>query len=252
MRIPNRFPAWLALFIVLAMAPVPAWSAKHAVFDESETKNIERIIRDYLMKNPEVILEAVQVLEVRQRQTEQKRLQDTIASSYDEIARDPGSPVAGNPDGDVAVVEFFDYQCTYCKATAPRLARLLADDEEIRFVYKEWPILGPASVFAAKAALAVRNQGKYKEFHDKLMSVKGKLNECKVLDTADRLGLDMEQLKRDMEASEVQAIIRRNKALAARLGITGTPAFVIGDQLIRGAASLAQLRATVKQARDGS
>lgn len=249
-----RSLSWPILAIMLgvfvSLSPDPALGSRH-IFDGEQTGEIERILRDYFLKNPEIMLEALQVLENRRRLAEQERLQNAVSANMDELTNDPGSPVGGNPDGDVTIVEFFDYRCPYCKAVAPRLDRLLSEDNEIRFVYKEWPILGPVSEFAARAALAAMKQDKYEPFHKAVMTAKGQLTEDMVIDYTRRLDLDQDQLMRDMESPEVDAILNRNQDLAERLGITGTPAFVVGETLVPGAASLVQLKALVRQARKG-
>jgi protein-disulfide isomerase len=167
------------------------------------------------------------------------------------LERDPNSPVGGNPLGDVTVVEFFDYQCAYCKRVAPDVERLVQGDSNVRVVYKEWPILGPASVFAARAALAAREQDRYVEFHERVMSL-DKVTEAGVMAIVRDLGMDAEQLRADMDAPEVAAHLEQTTQLAQALGITGTPAFVIGDELVPGAASAATLEKLVADARQGS
>ena len=170
----------------------------------------------------------------------------------DEILNDPGSPVGWNRDGDVTIVEFFDYRCPYCRAVAPRLAQLKKEDRGIRYVYKEWPILGPASKVAARAALAAWKQGRYEEFHEALMTYPGQLTEKGVFKTAERVGIDVDRLRQDMEAPEIAQALARTQQLASALGITGTPAFVIGNELVPGAVSLEQLKLFVRRARKGS
>ena len=168
------------LTMIIALLASPASATTHAVFDPTEEEAIERIIRSYLLKKPEVLLDALKVLEDRQRVAKTEQTQQRIADNRDALLSDPGSPVGGNPDGDVTIVEFFDYRCPYCKAVAPRLAELLDGDDGIRFVYKEWPILGADSVTAARAALAAWKQDRYQEFHDRLMALAGQLDETMV------------------------------------------------------------------------
>ena len=170
----------------------------------------------------------------------------------DELFKDPTSPVGGNPNGDVTIVEFFDYQCGYCKRVFPRLEKLLIDDSNLRFVFKEMPILGPNSVFAARAALAARKQGEkqYVAFHKVMMASRGSLNKASVLRFATDAGLDVERLKGDMEDDNINDMIRRNLKLADALSINGTPAFVIGDTIVRGAVDLLKLKILVERARN--
>jgi len=227
----------------------PVQATTHGAFGEEERLAIEVIVRDYILSNPEIIVEALRGFEERQRLADVERAQRRITESRDDLQNDPSDPIGGNPDGDVTVVEFFDYQCPYCKVVAPRLTQLLQDDSDIRFVYKEWPILGPVSDIAARAALAARMQGDYVAFHDRLMTASGRLTEESIFRAAEELGFDIQQLRRDMAAPEIDEIIRRNRALADRLGISGTPAFVIGDVFVPGAIGLAELRALVEQSR---
>ncbi len=229
-----------------------ALASTHDIFTPEERQAFESIIRDYLLKNPDVILEVLNSLRERERLATAQRSREQLAVRRDDLLNDPDSPVGGNPEGDVTIVEFFDYRCPYCRTVAPTLAQLLEEDREIRFVYKEWPILGPVSEVAAKAALAAREQDLYEEFHKALMTYPGQLTEDTVFQLGNRVGLDEGRLRRDMEAPEIKDSLDRTRALAAALGITGTPAFVIGDQLVPGAASLSDLRALVKQARKSS
>ena len=170
----------------------------------------------------------------------------------EKLFKDPTSPVGGNPNGDVTIVEFFDYQCGYCKWVFPRIEKLLIDDSNLRFVFKEMPILGPNSVFAARAALAARKQGEkqYVAFHKVMMASRGSLNKASVLRFATGAGLDVERLKGDMEDDNINDMIRRNLKLADALSINGTPAFVIGDTIVRGAVDLLKLKILVERARN--
>jgi protein-disulfide isomerase len=159
--------------------------------------------------------------------------------------------VAGNPDGAVTVVEFFDYRCPYCKAVARDMIETLEAEGDVRIVFKEFPILGPDSQTAAKAALAADRQGKYLPFHQALMDHKGTLDRDAILDIAEELGLDLELLEVDMESPEVATVIARTLALAEALDIGGTPAFIIGDELVPGAVDMKTLKDLVAKARNG-
>lgn len=241
----------IALSALVTLVASPASASQHPIFDAEQEDAIERILRSYILSNPKILLKALQDLEKRRRQADARQSQQRIATNRDELLSDPASPVGGNPEGDVTVVEFFDYNCPYCKSVAPRLAKLLESDGNIRFVYKEWPILGPASEVAARAALAARKQGKYETFHRRLMNLKGGLAVEVILDAAKSVGLDLARLEKDMASAEISEIIGRTRKLADSLGITGTPAFVIGDVLVPGAVKLADLKALVAQARGG-
>lgn len=175
-----------------------------------------------------------------------------IAARRDEIYNDPEAPVGGNPQGDVTIVEFFDYNCPYCRQVASVLDELVQTDPNIRLVYKEFPILGPNSTFAARAALAARKQGKYLEFHSALMMGRRVADEAAVLEFARIAGLDIDRLKADMEDPAIGAILERNLSLADALHISGTPAFVIADEIYPGAAELADFQRLIAAARESA
>ncbi|MHA1566274.1 MAG: DsbA family protein, partial [Alphaproteobacteria bacterium] len=217
------------------------------VFDGLEKAAIEEIIANYIVENPELIVRALGVLEERQAAAAVDQRLASLAANREVLENSPGSPVGGALDGDVTVVEFFDYRCPYCKTVAPAVAALIGENG-VRVVYKEFPILGPESVFAARAALAAHRQGLYQEFHNAVMGQR-RVTEKSVLAAARKLGLDMEKLQRDMASPEIEKQLRDNFLLAQSLGITGTPAFVIGDQLVPGLASLEQLKSSVVAAR---
>mgnify|MGYP001825410141 CR=1 FL=1 len=243
----RAMPAAAAIAVLVAQSV--AHADEHAtIFDERETKAIESVVTDYLIENPEIIMRALQVLQEREQEAEAEQARLAMAAYRDQMENDPASPVGGNPQGDVTIVEFFDYRCTYCKAVAPDVAKLLESDGNIRMVYKEWPILGPESEFASRAALAAHMQDKYFEFHDVVMSQK-QVNEASVISAAEELGIDIGRLRADMDAPEVKEQISATMSLANAIGINGTPAFAIGDQLARGAISLSQMRELVDQAR---
>jgi protein-disulfide isomerase len=236
----------LAAALLLAGGPLHAAEPTPADIDL-----IQKVVRDYLAAHPEVIIEAIKAYQDKQASLQVTKTKQTIAALKDEIFKDAGTPVGGNPDGDVSIVEFFDYRCPYCKAVAPDLAKALAADGKVRLVYKEFPILGPSSVTAAKAALAAQAQGKYQPLHDKLMAYKGNLDDAAIFAMAADAGLDVARLKRDMETPAVKDVIDRTYKLADKLQIQGTPAFIIGEELIPGVASVEDLTAAVKRARSG-
>lgn len=189
-------------------------------------------------------------MQERERKAQTGEIAHIIATHCKEIFNDPATPVGGNPHGDVSPVEFFDYNCPYCRQVAPTLVELESSDSKLRFVYKEWPILGPNSEFAARAALASRKQGKYVEFHKGLILASGLVNESKVLEVASEVGLDVDLLKQEMEAPEISEVIERNRELAKVLRITGTQSFVIGDQMLQGAANAEASGGAIRAARE--
>ncbi|WP_245440244.1 DsbA family protein [Mesorhizobium sp. Z1-4] len=209
----------------------------------------ERRVRDYLVANPEVIVEAMQNLERKQREAEQTEAQAALTAHRDELLNSPESPVGGNPQGDVTMVEFFDYNCPYCRQVAPAMVEAEEDDPQLRIVYKEFPILGPNSVFAARAALAARRQNLYPQFHKAMMQVSGTADEEQVISVAEEIGLNVERLRTDMQDPAIDAEVERNLALARALRINGTPGFVIGDEILRGATDLQTMQRLIDQAR---
>lgn len=238
----------LAVLLGAAGFCLGAWAADPAP-PPLDRAQVERIVRDYLHEHPEVILQAVDAYKKKQDDAELADIRKTIAARHAEIVNDADSPVGGNVKGDVTLVEFFDYQCDVCKSVHGMVADLVKSDGHIRRVYKDWPILGPESLFAARAALASRRQGKYLAFHDALMEAKAPLSDQNVFAIAANVGLDVARLKRDMNDPQIATILERNFALADALHINGTPSFVIGNVLLRGARDLDSMRALVAQAR---
>lgn len=223
---------------------VPAAQAQEepAVFDAEQSEAIGALVRQYLLDNPEVLVEALHLYEQRQQQAK-------LTAAAEELLRDPAAPVLGNPEGDVTLVEFFDYRCGYCKRMTSTLAQLLEEDPQLRMVMKEYPILSAESVEAARAALAAVRQGKYEDFHFALMENRGDFSEDEVMAIATSVGLDEDQLRADMADPEIEAALRRNHALAGQIGVGGTPAFIVNGVLIPGATSIEQLRALIAEAR---
>lgn len=204
-------------------------------FTPRQQQAIEAIMKNYLVRNPEIFIEVQGALEKKMAEQEAERTKTMVTAHAKEIYRAPNAPVAGNPDGDITVVEFFDYNCGYCKRGFSEIAKLVEKDKNVRVVFKEFPILSEGSAQAARVALASRMQGKYWEVHRDLIQAKGAVNEAVALKVAEKHGLDMEKLKTDMNSPEVKAEIDRVKKLADDLGINGTPHFLVGDKAIGGA-----------------
>jgi protein-disulfide isomerase len=226
-----------------------AGEAADAAVGNMPKDEFERRVQDYLLAHPEVIGEAIKRLEAQQREQEVARGQAALKSHADQVFRDPADPVGGNPSGDATLVEFFDYNCPYCKQMVSVLTQAEDADPHLRIVYKEYPILGPASVIAAKAALAANQQGKYVAFHRALYELRGPLDESKVLEVAKAVGLDVDRLKVDMQAPDISAHLGKNIALAQTLGISGTPGFAVSDKVFNGATDLKWLQAMIAEAR---
>lgn len=212
---------------------------------------LDQAIHDYLIAHPEVVLDALKAAQQQADVQAAEQSRRVISTKEKELVDSPDDLVQGNPKGDVTLVEFFDYRCPYCKQVEPSLDALLKDDGKLRIVYKEFPILGEASVFATHVALAAKKQGKYAAFHRAMMATKGDISDETVLNVATSLGLDMSKVKADMGASEIDKLIDQNYALADALNIQGTPALIIGDTLIPGAVDLDTLRKDIAAARGG-
>lgn len=236
-----------------------AWATGAAPADAADALSpaqksaVQDIVRDYILKNPETLIESLRSYEDKQQASQQEAAQKAIAANRDALERDPGAPVAGNPKGDVTVVEFFDYRCPYCKKVLPTVQELLKSDTNIRWVFKELPILGPDSITASAAALAVWKiaPDKYLPFHVAMMETRGEFNEARILETAKKVGIDPDKLKAAMADPEIKARIESNHDLANTLQINGTPAFIVGGKLVPGAADLTTLRDMIQKARAG-
>jgi protein-disulfide isomerase len=226
-----------------------AAAQEKSAFSDAERKEIKGLVRAYLLENPEIINEMVELLQEKQDAERERKQREVIAKHRDEIFNPPEATVIGNVKGDVTVVEFFDYNCGYCKSMFPAVMETLAEDGKIRLVIKELPILGPASEVAAKAALASRKQGKYSEYHQALLSHKGSLTDGPIMAIAERVGLDVAQLKKDMDDRSIRDIIERNRDLARDLQINGTPAVFVGEAFFPGAISKENLKLAIDEAR---
>ncbi len=243
-------------FLGCALAgAVVAWSALSGqaaaqISTPVDQERIERIIHDYLLEHPEVVIEALQAAQVKQKQEQEVASRAAIAAKRKELLEDSAAPTGGNPKGDVTLVEFFDYRCPYCKQVRPSIEALLKQDPNLRIVYKEWPILGPPSVFAAHVAFAALKQGKYERFHSAMMATKGEITEDVILKVATGAGLDVTRVKIDMAAPEIDQAIKRNYDLADALSIRGTPGFVIGETLIPGAVDIQTLKQRINDVRN--
>lgn len=214
------------------------WWCARPVYAQTATAptraEIENIVREYLIKNPSVIREALQALEAQEAAEKSRLAAQRLTSLTTEIYADPDSPVAGNAAADISVVVFFDYFCGYCRKSLPALPALLAQDPSLRIIYKELPIMGPASQTASLAALAAGRQGKYVEFQQALVTARD-TEEPTLKEIAHRLGLNYAQLHKDMSDAKLGEALARNHQLAAALEIGGTPCYVVGGQIIPGA-----------------
>jgi protein-disulfide isomerase len=243
-----RGPVVIAAFVA-TFAFFGAGRAPAAELSPAQRQEIEQLIHDYLIKNPDVLIDALRGAEAKLNREADAKAAQALKDRHREIFDDPATPVGGNPKGDATIVEFFDYRCPYCKQVQPAMQKLLQQDPQLRIVYKELPVLGPVSVKAAHAALAARKQGKYDAFHTEMMAARGQITEATIDKVAASVGLDLDQLKKDMAAPEVEQAIKRNLKLADALDIRGTPAFIIGEQIVPGAVELETLKDMVANAR---
>ena len=240
--------AALALFACLS----PAYAIDVTEMTPQEREAFHAEIRAYLLENPEVIMEAVAVLEERQKAQRESNDASIIRANAGDIFEDGHSWVGGNPEGDVTVVEFMDYRCGYCRRAFPEVTELVESDGGIRFVVKEFPILGEESVIASRFAVAVKQiegDAAYKAVHDALMSFKGSVSETPLRRMAGTLGLDTDAIFAHMDSDAVTEVIAANHALARKLGISGTPAFVMDDRMLRGYLPLEDMREVVAEIR---
>ncbi|MCW0235720.1 MAG: DsbA family protein [Ferrovibrio sp.] len=247
-----RFARPFVLLAALSGFAPAAWAQTAQPFTPDQKAALHQLVREVLISNPEILVEAMNALEARQQAEAGKAAKAAIVANRKALVDDGVSFVAGNPKGDVTIVEFFDYRCGYCKQVQPSLLTLLKEDSKVRLVLKELPVLGPESVMASRAAVAALEQdkgSKYLGFHNAMMAYRGQITEAEVMRMATEAGLDLKKLKADMASPKVEQVLRANLALADTLGIQGTPGFVVGDELIPGAVSLDALRQIVKQTR---
>ncbi len=214
---------------------------------------VGELVRDYIVNNPEEIVNAFLAARQKQEQQAAQEAEKNIVAKLDDIENSPNSPEFGNTDGDVVFVKFNDYNCGFCKRVAPDVDKLLASDKNIKFVVKEFPILGAQSTKLAKAALAFNalSPAQYGEFHKNLLKATPR-TDAQIKAAAEKLGVSGDELLAKMESDEVQQEINASLQLGQSIGVSGTPAFVIGGEFIRGAVGVDQMRAAIKRARDAS
>lgn len=248
-----------ALATSLVSPAIMAADATVTPMPDAQKKEFEKVIHDYLVSNPEVLLEASQALQQKQQQNMQQQAQSAIQENGAQIFQGKLTTV-GNLKGNVTLVEFFDYQCIHCKKMSPVLENLVKKDSGLRIVYKEFPIFGKSSEVASRAALAAGMQGKYQAMHNALLKIEKRLDDKVVMDTAKSVGLNLDRLKKDMDSKEVTDILESNRQLAEKLHLMGTPAFIVGatpagqykaggePSFIPGAASEESLQELIKKA----
>jgi len=212
-------------------------------------QQVESLIAQYLKDHPDTVIQAVKDAQAQEEQAKEEQAKATLADLKANIFSNPADPIFGNPGGDVAMVEFFDYRCPYCKRVTPDVDALIAEDSNLRVVLKEFPILGPESVLAAKIAYAAQRQGKYREVHTALMNHRGDFSEPTLMQLAGSEGINIARLKNDLADPAIAGQIQANLELGRTLGIAGTPAFIIGTKVVPGAISKDDMKKLVIEAR---
>jgi protein-disulfide isomerase len=246
----TRFPFWLSVLgIVTLVASGCSTTAKNTASASAlSSEPTEVVIERYIRAHPEVIEQSLQAMEAK-REAEQKEHQKiALKTKQDELLHDPLSPVSGNPKGEITLVEFYDYRCGFCKKAASAVTELQKVDPRVRVVYKDFPILGEPSELAAKAALASQAQGKHQAFHEALLESHADMTKESILKIAAKVGLDAKRLEADLANPKWQAVIAKNRVLARELGISGTPGFIVGNELVPGWLDLNGLKELIARA----
>ena len=242
-----------ALFALVLFAVPPSASAQ--AFSDGQRGEIENIIKNYLLSHPEVLEDAMAELNKRQAAAESEKHEASVTENSNAIFNSPRGVLLGNKDGDVTFVEFFDYNCGYCKRAMTDMLDLMKSDSKLKVVLKEFPVLGEGSVEAAQVAVAVRMQDsggkKYLDFHQKLLGGRGPADKARALAAAKDAGLDVGRIEKDLASPEVKATIEENFKLAEAMGMNGTPSYVIGKQIVVGAIGLEGLKEKIGLARCG-
>lgn len=247
-----RLASAAALALALATGPVAALDLTNMT--DAERQAFREEVRAYLLDNPEVLIEAINLLEQKQAAAEAHADREMIKGYADAIFNDGYSWVGGNPEGDVTLVEFMDYRCGYCRKAAPEVDALLSSDGNIRLIVKEFPILGDASVKSSRFAIAAHQllgYEAYQQVHEALIAFKGEVTDVALRRLGDGLGLDTDAIMKHMDSDEVTQVIAKNHALARALKISGTPTFILGDQILRGYLPAEQMQELVDEVRAG-
>jgi protein-disulfide isomerase len=244
----------IGLAAAVLLASASAGMAQNSPFSAQQEKRMGEFMRAYLLDHPEILNDAMRALGERQAAEKAAKTAQALHEHKHELLSDPMNPIGGNPDGELTVVEFFDYNCRYCRAAGPVVTELLQGNPDVRFVYKEFPTLAPTSRFAARAALAAGRQSQklYAAFHDALLKAEGPLSEDGVVQIAGSAGVDVDRMRAEMEDRTINESIDRNIQLARAIGVTATPTFVIGDTLLAGAKPLPEMESAIAEARSAA
>jgi len=232
--------------------PAPVEEAKSGTFSnlsELDKAHLNRLIKDYILANPSIVNQALQISRARQEIRSDQSEAQLFNAHAEGLFNDPNSYSVGPDDADVTIVEFFDYRCGFCKKAHPVVTNLMASDPNIKLIYKEYPILGQVSLLASQAAMASKRQGKYETFHKNIYQNRGSLTMDRIYAIAAESGLDVEQLKTDMQDPAINDAILKNKELGKSLKINGTPTFVVGNRIIKGFVSLDNLQRQIAAVR---
>jgi protein-disulfide isomerase len=241
----GRFAACFAGALALSALVAPIGGALADEFTPAQKQELGAFIKDYLVHNPDVLKAAIEALDKHDKQVAEAEQQKVVGDSASALFSSKFQANVGNPNGSATVVEFFDYNCHYCKGALPDMARLMKDDPNLHVVLKDFPVLGPGSVEAAKVASAARNQlpgERFWQFHNKLLGMHGPVGKAEALAVAREMGLDMDRLNKDMESPEIVAGLQEVMGMADSLQINGTPSFVVGQEVVVGAVGYDQLK----------
>ena len=242
--------AAVATLVIGAIAFTTLTSPSADALSDTDKSEIKALVREYLIENPEILAEMIEALEMSREAQARAETEKGILEHREALFNGNSAFVAGNPMGTVTLVEFFDYRCGYCKRAVKDLQKLIAENPDLKVVFKDYPVLGPDSLVASRAAIAASLQGRYSDFHFALMANDGPVTEDAIFSVADNIGLDVHKMRNDMGSEDVDRLLEENFALAQALNINGTPNFIIGDQLLPGAVGFKVMSETIAKVRD--
>lgn len=248
MKSARKSVLFVVSIFIAALGAVFLVSQSPEAAEKIDKVEVQKIVREYLSEHPEIVIEAIESYQANQQEIEQRMFEKTLVSQKDTLF-DDSLPFAGNPDADVVIAEFFDYNCGYCKRAVGDINKILDKDNNVKFIFHEMPILSNSSHEAARYSLASHKQGKYFEYHQALMKMSGSKTKASLEKEAEKIGLDVEQLRNDAASKEVREQVEKSVALSRKLGIRGTPAFVIGDRLAPGYMTYQNMQQIIEEVR---